>query len=183
MITRDQMLAIMPYAANRIDTFIPHLIASMDEFEINTQGRRAAFLAQLGHESGQFRYMEEIADGSAYDGRVDLGNTRPEAIRIAHRNGTTPGRFWKGHGPIQITGYHNHLAMMMALGIDCLENPRLLCEPQHGCRSAAQFWHSHGLNALADTGNFLRITKIINGGYNHYKQRLALYDKAREVLA
>jgi putative chitinase len=182
-VNRDQVLAIMPLAGKRIDAFLPHLVAAMAEFEINTPARQAAFLAQIGHESGQLRYMEEIADGSAYDDRVDLGNTRPEAYRIAERNGTTPGRFWKGHGPIQVTGYDNHLEMMMALGIDCLENPRLLCLPSHGCRAAAYFWHSRGLNELADVGNFRRITKLINGGYNHYDERQALYEKAREVLA
>ena len=89
--------------------------------------------------------MEEVVSGAAYDNRADLGNTNSEAIRIATAHGSTPGRFWKGHGPIQITGYLNHLAAMMALELDCVEQPRLLCEPVHGCRAAGWFWKVNGL--------------------------------------
>lgn len=188
--TRDQLLAIMPLAPWRADLFLPHLVAAMAEYEINTPERQAAFLAQLAHESGQLRYMEELASGAAYDDREDLGNTRPEAIRIAARNGTTPGRFWKGHGPIQVTGYDNHLEMMMALGIDCLENPRLLCLPEHGCRAAGYFWHINGINEFADRGDFDGCCDKVNRGrktQRHgdalgYAKRLAFYEKAKEVL-
>jgi putative chitinase len=160
----------------------------MEEFEINTTTRQAAFIAQLGHESGQFLYMEEIANGSAYDSREDLGNTKPEAISIAKKNNTTPGRFWKGHGPIQITGYSNHLEMMIALSIDCLENPKILCEPVDGCRSAAYFWKSRGLNELADICDFLKISIRINGRNkktglpNGWAERQELHERAKTVL-
>ena len=134
-LTLQQLQLIMP-AATRASLFLEPLNAAMQEFGIDTRLRMAAFLSQIGHESGQFRFMEELASGAAYDNRADLGNTNSEAIRIATAHGSTPGRFWKGHGPIQITGYLNHLAAMMALELDCVEQPRLLCEPVHGCRAA-----------------------------------------------
>lgn len=182
MLSSKQLVEIMPYAAKKASILIDHLNAAMEEFDINTPARQAAFLAQLGHESGQFRYMEELADGSAYDNRKDLGNTKPEAIRIAAKYGTTPGKFYKGHGPIQITGYSNHLEMMLALEIDCVEQPRLLCEPKDGCRSAAYFWKSRGLNELADKGDQRQICKRINGGTNGLKDRQELYEHAKKVL-
>jgi putative chitinase len=64
--------------------------------------------------------------------------------------------------------------------MDC---PELLETPELACRSAAWFWQSRGLNELADKGDFLLITKRVNGGTNGYKDRLAYYERAQEVLA
>jgi predicted chitinase len=83
--------------------------------------------------------MEEIADGSAYEGRPDLGNTQPG-----------DGVKFKGHGPIQITGRMNHVACGLALGIDLEAEPRLICTPVYGTASACWFWNSRHLSPLAD---------------------------------
>ena len=124
-----------------------------------------------------------MADGSAYDYRADLGNTNPAAVEVARRNGTTAGRWFRGHGPIQITGYFNHKSCGDALGADLVEHPRALTEPELGCRSAAWFWKSRGLNALADAGDFLAITKRINGGTNGLADRQQYWERAKKVLA
>lgn len=153
--------------------FLPHLNAAMEEFEINTPKREAAFIAQLAHESGSFRYVREIASGKAYEGRVDLGNTEPgDGVRF------------KGRGLIQITGRANYQACSVALfGDDRLvASPVLLETPPEACRSAAWFWKSRSLNNLADLGKFLSITKRINGGTNGLADREAYYKRAKEVL-
>lgn len=86
MVSTQQLKAIMPFATlGKITVFLDPLNATMEEFFINTRMRKAAFLAQLAHESGQFNYVEEIASGAAYDDRADLGNTKPEAIALADR--------------------------------------------------------------------------------------------------
>lgn len=169
--TADQLRKIMPQAGSKADLFAGPLSDSMMEFDINTKARQAAFIAQIGHESGQLRYVRELASGSAYEGRKDLGNTMPG-----------DGVKYKGRGLIQITGKANYVALMMALGIDCLENPEVLEEPVNASRSAAWFWKDRGLNELADQGNFLAITKRINGGTNGLEDRQALWAKAKEVL-
>lgn len=170
---RADLLKIMPYAVKRVDTFIQPLNAAMQEFQINTPARQAAFLAQIGHESGQLRYVRELASGEAYERRKDLGNTEQgDGVRF------------KGRGLIQITGRSNYLLCSVALFDDdrLVQFPELLEDPMNACRSAAWFWKSHGLNELADEGNFLRITKVINGGTNGYADRSALYVTAKEVL-
>ena len=172
----------VPHGGKRLPIFVDPLNWAMEEFSINNRERQAAFIAQLAHESGQFLYMEEIATGDAYNGRKDLGNLEPEAIAIAAANHTTAGRWWKGHGPIQITGYYNHKQCGEALLIDLLNSPKRITLPEQGCRSAAWFWNVHGLNKLADENRFREITKAINGGTNGAKERLAFYIKAREVL-
>lgn len=189
ILTLAQLQRIMP-ASTRASLFLEPLNAAMEEFGIDTRLRMAAFLSQIGHESGQFRFMEELASGAAYDNRADLGNTNPEAIRIAAAHGSTPGRFWKGHGPIQITGYHNHLAAMMALHVDCLEQPRLLCEPVHGCRAAGWFWSVNGLAKWADAGDIDGVSDLVNrgkktvaiGDANGFAERKAIWERALEVI-
>jgi putative chitinase len=186
MITIPQMRAIMPMIGGRAALFVDPINSAMEEFEINTAKRQAAFLAQLAHESGQFRYMEEIASGAAYDDRKDLGNTKPEAIAVAYRHGTTPGRWWKGHGPIQITGYDNHRACSVGIFGDeyiLVDDPKRITTPDDGCRAAAWFWKTHGLNDLADVGYFLRITRRINGGLNGLEERQKFYETAKGAIA
>lgn len=184
-ISVDGLRQIMPLIGGKAGVFVAPLNAAMAEFEINTPRRAAAFLAQLAHESGEFRYMAELADGSAYDNRRDLGNLNPAAIDVARRNGTTAGRWFKGHGPMQITGYDNHLACGEYLGLDLVEHPMLLCEAATGCRGAGWFWAVYkNLNALADSDseqNFVAITRRINGGTNGLADRQKYWARAKLV--
>src|SRR5690349_5242803 len=124
----------------------------MQEFGISTPQQRAAFLAQIAHESGSLRYTRELADGLMYEGRGDLGNTQPG-----------DGPKYKGRGLLQITGRANYAACGAALGLDLIAHPELLETPSGACRSAAWFWQKHGLNRFADTDSFGTLTKAING--------------------
>lgn len=171
VVTEDQLRQMMPSAGHRLDAHLPYIAPALDKAAINTPSRIAAFLAQLAHESGEYRYMEELADGSAYEGRWDLGNKQPG-------DGVT----YKGHGPIQITGRANHEACGYALGIDLITNPRLLCTPEYGTASACWFWNSRNLSKVADRDWFRVITRTINGGYNGWVDRLRYYQRNRFIL-
>ncbi|OEZ89639.1 chitinase class I [Janthinobacterium sp. HH106] len=165
-------MQIMPLAGRRATLFLAPLNAAMSEFSIDTPLRQAAFLAQVGHESGQLRYVRELASGTAYEGRVDLGNVvAGDGVRF------------KGRGLLQVTGRANYAACGVALDIDLLAAPQLLEQTTFACRSAGWFWQSRGLNRLADAGDQERVTRRINGGVNGLAERLALYQAARKVLA
>lgn len=136
----------------------------MKQYGIDTPVRQAAFLSQLAHESGRFYYVEEIASGKAYEGRKDLGNTQPgDGVRF------------KGRGLIQLTGRSNYRQLSQQLGVDFENNPELLKTPQYAVQSACWFWDSRNLNELADVRDIRAITKRINGGYNGFADREALY--------
>lgn len=168
----QQLRKIMPHCSlARANEFLPYLNAAMEEFAINTPQRQAAFLAQIAHESGSLRYVREIASGDAYEGRSDLGNME-----------AGDGRKFKGRGLIQITGRYNYVQAAKGLGLPLLERPEILEQPEPACRSAAWWWHTHGLNVVADQGDFLRITRIINGGLNGYDDRLEHWERAKRVL-
>lgn len=182
-ITTDQLHAMIPLATDKnIAKFLVPLNNAMFEFNINTPLRIASFIAQISHESGSLHYVEEIADGSAYEYRKDLGNLRPEALAIAHSNHSTTGKWYKGHGLIQITGYDNHLACGIALQIDCVNNPKLLTESINSARSAAWFWKTHNCNTLADMGMFDKISRVVNGGTTGQESRRANYKLCCNVL-
>ncbi|WP_328587193.1 glycoside hydrolase family 19 protein, partial [Pseudomonas syringae] len=93
------------------------------------------------------------------------------------------GQLYRGRGLIQITGRANYEACGEALGLDLINHPELLEQPQHAAMSAAWFWHRAALNALADKGEFIQITRKINGGTNGLADRQALYASALKVLA
>lgn len=171
-LTLAQLVAIMPFARTRAATFLAPLNAAMLEFGITTPARQASFLSQVGHESGSLAYVRELASGAAYEGRRDLGNTWPgDGVR------------YKGRGLIQITGRANYAACGKALGLDLLARPELLEQIVNACRSAGWFWQSNGLNALADAGDQVRVTRRVNGGTNGLTERLALFAAAQRVLA
>ena len=120
------------------------------------------FLAQVAHDSGNFRYMEEIASGAAYEGRKDLGNTQ-----------AGDGKRFKGRGPIQLTGRANYRKYGQQLGIDFENNPAIVAIPSVGLLVACKFWSDNGLNELADKDNVMAIARRINGGTNGLADRKA----------
>ena len=175
-ITSQQLLQILPNAGQVAGVFVPVLNTAMNRYQIVGQKRIAAFIAQVGHESGQLKYVKEIWGPTKaqvrYEGRADLGNTVQG-----------DGSKYRGRGLIQITGRANYKACGEALALDLINHPELLEKPQHACMSAAWFWASRGLNTLADAGKFDTITSRINGGQNGAADRQALYARALKVLA
>ncbi|WP_312406540.1 glycoside hydrolase family 19 protein [Pseudomonas rhodesiae] len=175
-ITEQQLLKILPNAGRQAGVFVAALNTAMSRYGIVGTARVAAFIAQVGHESGQFRCVREIwgptTQQAGYEGRADLGNTQKG-----------DGSKFRGRGLIQITGRANYSACGEALGLDLISNPELLELPQHAAMSAGWFWSTKGLNTLADQGQFAKITRRINGGLTGQDDRQALYDKALKVLA
>ena len=175
-ITQQQLLQILPNAGPVAGVFVPVLNAAMVHYQIVGTKRVAAFIAQIGHESGQLKYVKEIwgptAAQARYEGRKDLGNT------VAG-----DGSKYRGRGLIQITGRANYMTCGEGLGLDLIKQPELLEKPQHACMSAAWFWATKGLSTLADAGQFDKITRRINGGQNGAADRQALYARALKVLA
>ena len=175
LISRVQLQQCLPMARGPdiLEFYVP-LNSAMREFKINTPARCAAFIAQIAHESGSLRYREEIASGAAYEGRRDLGNIVPG-----------DGRRYKGRGLLQLTGRNNYSKVGRALGLDLEGQPNLASVPFNSARIAGYYWHSRGLNQYADwntEGGFKRITRLINGGYNGWRDRLEHWQRAREAL-
>lgn len=159
-------------ALAKAEEFALPLNVACKEFDITTSARAAAFIAQLVHECGCFRYSEEIASGEAYEGRKDLGNDAPG-----------DGKQYKGRGLIQLTGKANYIAAGKALGVNLVGDPNLAAkDPLLMARIAGWFWQTRNLNELADKGDFEAITRRINGGYNGLEDRKNKWERAKAAL-
>lgn len=175
----EQLIKIAPSTRSKAPLYIDWLNKTMDEFNIDSVNRQAAFLGQILHESGNLNYVRELASGSAYEFRKDLGN-----------NVAGNGVMYKGRGLLQITGKANYTAVMLALNIDCLVHPELLETPENACRVSGYWWNEHKLNLLADREDIIGISGVVNCGkatapatkINGLANRLALTIAAKTVL-
>lgn len=153
-----------------------HVRAACWEFDIVGPVRIAAFLAQVGHESGGFVWTREIWGPTAaqkrYEGRSDLGNTKPG-----------DGFLFRGRGLIQITGRDNYQRASVGLGVDVVADPHALEGRALAARSAAWWWKTHGCNQLADGGDFVALTRRINGGTNGLADRETRWERAKKAIA
>lgn len=181
--TPAELAACLDCPLARAKRWAEPLTQAMVACGITTPARITAFVAQIGHESGRLRYVREIWGPTkaqrGYEGRADLGNTQPG-----------DGFRYRGRGLIQVTGRANYRVIGQALGADFEAQPELLEQPDYAALSAAHFWSSHGLNELADAGDFEGISDVINigrktkkvGDANGYAERLAIYQRARHIL-
>jgi putative chitinase len=180
MIEDNALARIMPnLAAAKRAQYLPFLQQAMEEFQINTPLRAAAFLAQLAHESAEFRFMEEIWGPTQAQRRYEPVTTK--ATNLGN-NQPGDGKRFKGRGPIQLTGRNNYRTYGDALGVDLIADPTRAATPEVGFRTAGLYWHRNGLNELADKQWFKTITKRINGGFNGLEDRTRYYVRAKAVL-
>lgn len=181
MLDATQLRQIMPNVpAAKVAQFLPHLNDAMAEYGIDSAARASAFLAQLAHESGEFRWMEEIWGPTTAQRRYE------PVTELARRLGNVQpgdGRRYKGRGPIQLTGRANYQRFGQLLGIDLVAQPERAAEPGVAFRVAALYWANRGLNELADRADFREITRRINGGFNGLADRLKYFERARTALA
>lgn len=172
---------------DRAERFAPYLSAGMAFYGIDTPQRQAAFLAQIGHESGGLRYVSEIWGPTdtqkRYEGRKDLGNTQ-----------RGDGSRFRGHGLIQTTGRANHAKVRDRLRErfdnvpDFEQEPAALMDTQWAALSACDYWDMRNLNELADAGEFEEISARINGRNrktgmpNGYEDRCERWEYGKRAL-
>ena len=198
--TLTQLATCTGASEPRAQMFLPYIQAAMDAFEIGTEDRAPAFLAQVGHESGNLRWTTELWGPTPAQARYerDFDESWPPPDRharnwLAYELGNAQagdGSRFRGHGLLQVTGRANHAAardhLRQRFGMrvpDFEAEPTRLAEPEWAALSAGDFWVRHGLNELADAGDFLAITRRINGGTNGYESRVALWENGKAALA
>ncbi len=160
-----------------VTAWLPQINSAMASAGIDTPQRAAAFLAQVGQETAGFDTLTEYSDGSDYNGREDLGNTQPG-----------DGPKYKGRGGLQLTGRHNYERASQALGVDFVNHPELVSDPQYAFATAAWYWTTHNLNAAADKAHpqdpasIDPVSQIINGGSNGKDVRRDHFIQVCQVL-
>lgn len=192
--------------------FLPFIQGTCKAYEITTPRRLAGFLSQIGHESSGMQVLEENLNYSV-DALLTMFRRHRISEADARRYGRAPGQTanqqaianciyggawgkenlgnvqhgdgwrYRGRGLKQLTGLSNYRACSDALMEDFVNQPDRLLMPVNAALSAGWFWSRNGLNAVADRGDVVKMTRIINGGENGLKERTALYDGAVAVFA
>jgi len=175
---------------------------AIEKADLSTPERLAAFIAQCGHESGGFRFMEENLNYKAeslcrvWPSHFNAENAEEYAHqpeKIANRayanrmqNGdeeSGDGWSYRGRGWLQTTGRAGYEQLSDATQIDFISNPDAVATPEGAAISAAVFWEKHHLNRYVDNNDFVGLTKAINGGTIGLEDRMARYEHAMSVLA
>jgi putative chitinase len=210
MITADLIKTVFPRCIAP-QQWADALNPATAQFGITTTARLSSFLAQTGYESSQFNRLVENLNYSTPQrlmtvwpkrfptvasalpfvaNEVQLANV-VYANRLGNGDAASGDGFrFRGRGIIQLTGRSNYSSAARALNLDFVGNPDLLLQPTNASMSAAWFWSTRGLNALADDGtddndleDFAEITRRINGGAVGVKDRLALLNAIAPRLA
>lgn len=180
-IDADLLVATIGCTRQRAEKFAEPLEAVRLRGEINTPERLAAFLAQIGHESTSLIDVRErwgpTPAQRRYEGRRDLGNLQPG-----------DGERYMGRGLLQTTGRANYAALrdrLRADGIGCPDfeaEPETLEQPEWAALSAVDYWSMRKINDAADAGDFIRVTKLVNGGTNGLPDRKLRWERAKKAL-
>jgi putative chitinase len=211
-ITDEQFRLIAPsLTPAQRSTYLPNLNAAMQQFEINTVGRIAAFISRLLVESqGLTRFVENLNYSASrlqvvfptHFRGVNLASYAHQPEKIANRvyanrmgNGDeASGDGWnfRGRGGIQRTGRSNYKRLQEAAGWSALTFPGLVADPKFSFASDALFWSDNGLNKLADllTGKhdtneqkvLTQICKRVNGGTNGLAEQIKFYWRTLAIL-
>ena len=203
-LTKEQLKQLLPKNPY-IDQWYNALSQLLPDYEINTPQRIAAFLAQCAHESGEFTALKENLNYRAvtlrkifpkYFPTDEIANqyanlpNKQEAIAnkvYANRMGngdeaSGDGFRYCGRGLIQLTGKDNYSWFAASIGIGPDEASEYLQTFEGAAQSACWFWEQNNLNAFADAGDILGMTKRINGGTIGLDDRIAHYKHALQVF-
>jgi putative chitinase len=173
LITKKQLSHIWDVKETTIsDRIMSDLNSCLSRFQINTPIRMRHFISQISHESGGGKWMKELASGSAYEGRRDLGNTQPG-----------DGRKYKGAGFIQLTGRANYSAFSKFM-----KDPKIMdgvdyVALNYPATSAGFWWTNNNMNALCDRNPTVEeVTRRVNGGLNGIADRKVYYNRCLGVI-
>lgn len=181
----------------------------LPKYGITTQRRVAHFLSQTGHESGNYKIMEENLNYSEkalnavfgrYFGAPPKRNAaeyarKPEMIanyvymdKYRSKGGQMgnvnegDGYRFRGRGLKQLTGRNNYTAFGKTVGMTAEEAAEYVATEKGAIESACWFWDTNKLNTIADTDDVVKMTKRINGGDIGLADRQKRYLHAMEVL-
>lgn len=131
---------------------------------------RRMLMANMMHETCNFVYLKEIASGTAYNNRSDLGN------------GPHDGPVYKGVGVLQLTGKYNYSRLSKVLGDpDVMRGVDYVAE-KYPFTSAEVWIKDNNLLDVCNRQGFEACCVRINGGYNGYNDRLHKYQLCQKYM-
>ena len=171
-------------------------------FVIATPMQQAAFIGQCYHESGGFKQLKEglsysaerltkvwpkrfptIESAQPYARNEKALANKVYAGRMGNRDESSgDGARFCGRGCIQLTGSSAYYQAGKALGVDLWADPTIVATPEYAALTAGWFWSTHKCNELAEAGDWVKLTKVINGGTVGLDDRIKHINEALAVL-
>lgn len=206
LLTEAQVAAMIPTNKEAAD-WCAALNDMLPKYEITTSKRIAGFVSQCAHESADFKLLEEnlnyreetlnkIFKRYFGPGKRNASEYAKQPEKIANYvymdefrtnklGNTQPGDGWlfRGKGLKQVTGRFNHTEFGKTIGMTAEEAAEYLMTKKGALESALWFWDSRNLNAVADTADVVRLTKIINGGDIGLADRQRRFAEAMAILS
>lgn len=192
-ITGEQLKAIAIHAPkNAVALFQPYINEWLPVYGITTPEQISAYLAQVLHESGHFRYSKEIWGPTKQQRRYERDFSQP-FTRDNDRNSLAfdlgnanagDGKFFMGRGAIQTTGRANYKKVSIHLFNDdrLLKSPQLLEIPEYSIRASMYYFTTRVMGKVEDLTDVTAVTKKVNGGTNGLEYREENYIRAIDVL-
>lgn len=202
-VTLELLTKLFPQTKKEVcEKYLNPLIQTCDKYEIVSADRLAAFLGQIGVESGGLnhvrenlnysdtsllkvfpKYFKSPADAAQYARKPEMIANRVYGGRMGNgTEATGDGYRYRGRGFIQITGKNNYTAFAKDNGMTIEEAVAYLETDEGAAMSAGWFWNTNKLNAIADKGDITTLTKKINGGTHGLEERKAYYAHAKKLL-
>ena len=183
--------------------WVDPLNETFQRYNINSVVQQAAFIGQCGHECGNFRILEENLNyraatlmrlwpkrfpnqeiANAYAGNPKKIANMVYANRMGNRDEQSgDGYRFRGRGCIQLTGADGYHHFGQSVGMDFWAEPDLVATPKYAALSAGWFWSTHKCNEAAQAQDWVKLTKIINGGTIGIEERLKHINQAVGVLS
>ena len=173
------------------------------KFGIATVDEQAAFIGQYSHESNHFRTLQENLNyrpetlhqlwpqrfptmeiAAQYAHQPEKIANKVYANRMGNRDEASGDGFrFHGRGLPQLTGHDLYFHFGQFIGENLVANPDLVATPKYAAMAGGWYWKTHNLSAAADAEDWVKVTKIINGGTFGLEERVALTKHAIAVLS
>jgi putative chitinase len=158
--TKDQFLSFYKAKPNEHDASVcyDYLHDALMKNNMLTDNMLVALLATVRVECGSsFKPVKEIITPELaeknYQHNSWLGNTE-----------AGDGYKFRGRGWSQLTGRWNYTDMSKKIGVDLVNNPDLLLQPENSAKVMVQFAKDKNIAVAIARDNFARVRKLWNGG-------------------
>ena len=182
--------------------WVDALNETFTRFNLTSNNQKAMFIGQCSHECGNFRLLEENLNYKAatlmklwpkrfpslefanqFAGNAKRIANSVYANRMGNRDEASgDGYRFRGRGALQCTGHSTYFHAGKALGVDFVMQPDLIATPKYAALTAGWFWETHKLNPPSDALDYIKVTKIINGGTIGLDDRIKHVQQALAVL-
>lgn len=201
-ITEDKFKALSPKCKD-VKEYVSALNQLLPKFNIVSKAPVEAFLAQYAHETMGFTALVEntcyttperlmkvfpskfpsLTLAKMYAGKAPQIANRVYSFRYGNGNEDSgDGYKYRGRGLCHLTFKDNYTAFYKDTGIDVVQHPEFLEEVYYAVYAGCWYWNKHNISTLAENGDFIGVTKAVNGGTNGLEERQTWLAKVRGVF-